>query len=183
MNYTLKPTITEKRIIERRFPAWQECGVCQGGIVAQDVGETVCGNCSGYGGVWHPRVAIMRSDGKRISGLHSVTKSSTLVHSGERCRCQEVKVKQRDFSAYEIGMLNQCPVKKIPRGECGCHDKVDLCRTVGVRDWSFTRGRFLCRDNQCPSCWPADHDHNQDDICPNCHGSGIEGEGEWRVEE
>jgi len=130
MKYTLKPTITEKRIVERRYKAWQECECDNGSVptVHTDYyGEPIdgpCGQCDGQGGWWHPRVEEM--------GLHKmqhpnavakecplcVTKSSTLVHSGSPCK--------------------------------RCDGKGSL---------------FPTRE-----------------ICKNCHGSSIEGEGKWEVE-
>ena len=101
--YSLKPELTEKRIIVNRWKAWQECDLCGGdGEELTDVGAPcgtpmphTCRKCHGEGGWWHPKVyeaqlhRMEHPEAKADGCPLCVEKSSILIQSGEVCeRCE-----------------------------------------------------------------------------------------------
>ena len=96
MMYSAEPERTKRIIIVLRYPAWQECGQCQGvGLISFPDGhdnkvhavDGDCPNCSGSGGWWHPKVNTEnRYEHFPHVGSRLVNKSDTLILSGEACK-------------------------------------------------------------------------------------------------
>ena len=111
MNYTLEPSRAARHIIELRYSAWEKCGNCNG-FGERNVGDKewiCCSVCDGSCGVWHPKVRLGGEPSlPAYIGWLTITKSSTLILSGEACgKCKGI-----------IGYMDWVGDGKCP----ACHD-------------------------------------------------------------